>query len=87
MGMSTEKPDRWISHTLFKLYGLVSVAGFAVILAAVNADQTVKTASFTVLGTIAGFLAGKPDPPSSPETANPDSKCAKLAPNDEWADA
>jgi len=62
--VSTEKADRWISHTLLKLYGLVSVAVFAVILAAVSADQTVKTAGFTVLGTIAGFLAGKPDPPS-----------------------
>jgi hypothetical protein len=49
---------RWLSPTVIKLYGLVSVAGFAVILAGITADTGVKTAGFTVLGTIAGFLAG-----------------------------
>jgi hypothetical protein len=69
--MPTEKTERWTAHTLLKLYGLIGVAGFAVMLAAVRTDETVKTAGFTVLGTIAGFLAGKPDPPSGPDSANP----------------
>lgn len=73
--MSRDRNKRWLSPTVIKLYGLITVAGFAVMLAESAAEASVKTAGFTVLGTIAGFLAGTsvPDEPSGTATgrANP----------------
>ncbi|WP_338757952.1 hypothetical protein V7968_25095 [Nocardia vulneris] len=43
---------------LVKMYGLLSVAGFALLLATFEADTQVKTTTYTLLGIIAGYLAG-----------------------------
>jgi flagellar biosynthesis component FlhA len=53
-----ERTKRGLSPTLIKLYGLLSVGGFALLLAVVEAAAEVKTAGYTLFGIIAGYLAG-----------------------------
>jgi len=79
--VTRNRERRGISSSLVKLYGLLSVAGFALLLAWSDADAAVKAAGFTLFGTIAGFLAAaniqdeqsaaepepEPDPDESPE--------------------
>lgn len=47
-----------LTVTFARLYGLIATAGLGVTLAALNADTDSKTAAFTLLGTVAGYLAG-----------------------------
>ncbi|MEV0545545.1 hypothetical protein AB0H98_01915 [Nocardia salmonicida] len=56
--LTTNRDRRGLSPTLVKMYGLVSVAGFALLLAVLEVDSEVKTATYTLLGIIAGYLAG-----------------------------
>lgn len=65
-----QRSRRGLSSPLVKLYGLLSVAGFALMLAWSDADSAVQAGGFTLFGTIAGFLAGanikSDDPPANP---------------------
>jgi hypothetical protein len=65
---------RWVSPGLLKLYGLLALSSLAVMLAGLDADPTVKTAGFTVLGTIAGFLAGNKEDTNKEESKKEDDK-------------
>ncbi|AFU01435.1 hypothetical protein [Nocardia brasiliensis] len=56
--ITTDREKRGLSPTLVKMYGLLSVAGFALLLATLEVDTQVKTATYTLLGIIAGYLAG-----------------------------
>lgn len=47
-----------ITVTFARLYGLMGVAALGVVLATTNALTESKTAAFTLLGTVAGYLAG-----------------------------
>ncbi len=56
--VTSQRGRRGLSSPLVKLYGLLSVAGFALMLAWSDADSAVKAGGYTLFGTIAGFLAG-----------------------------
>ncbi|GAB2661879.1 hypothetical protein [Nocardia goodfellowii] len=74
--LTTNKNKRGLSPTLVKMYGLVSVAGFALLLAVLEIDVEVKTATYTLLGIIAGYLAGTrvdKEPANSESTRKRDS--------------
>jgi hypothetical protein len=65
--ITRDRDRRGLSSTLLKLYGLLSVGGFAVLLAVASTPPEVKASGFTLLGTVAGFLAGAnvPDEPNN----------------------
>lgn len=55
---TADRQRRGITSALVKLYGLLAVAGFALLLAWSGTNESVKASGFTLFGTIAGFLAG-----------------------------
>jgi hypothetical protein len=60
-----------ITVTFARLYGFLSIAVLGVALAVSNAAGESKTAAFTLLGTVAGYLAGaKPTTVPPEETAD-----------------
>jgi hypothetical protein len=69
--LTWKRSHRGFSSSLVKLYGLLGVGGFAVMLAVTNVDAPVKTAGFTLLGTIAGFLSGASLPEDEPTNGQP----------------
>jgi predicted CDP-diglyceride synthetase/phosphatidate cytidylyltransferase len=70
--VTMDRDRRGLSAILVKLYGLLSVSGFALLLAISTAETNVKTAGFTLLGTVAGFLAGKDVPDELAKNAKGD---------------
>lgn len=62
--LTTDQDRRGLPSSFVKLYGLVSLAGFALLLVALDGGsdgKEIKTAAFTLLGIIAGYLAGSPN--------------------------
>lgn len=68
-----------ITVTFARLYGLLAVAALAVVLATTNALAESKTAAFTLLGTVAGYLAGA-KPTTVPSGGDADSEGDGTAP-------
>jgi hypothetical protein len=64
--LTADTDKRGLSAILVKLYGLLSISAFGVLLATTSVESQVKTAGFTLLGTIAGFIAGKDVPDEAP---------------------
>ncbi len=64
-----------ITVTFARLYGLLAIAALAVVLATTNALTESKSAAFTLLGTVAGYLAGA-KPTTVPNTDSQDEDLA-----------
>jgi arginine exporter protein ArgO len=84
--LTSDRKKHGMSSILVKVYGLLSIGGFALLLAtATNTESGVKTAGFTFLGTIAGFIAGK-DAPDEDAEKDASEKEATPSPNGPPAD-
>jgi hypothetical protein len=59
-------------RSIARIYALLSVAGLGVGLAFASLSDNARTAAFTVLGTIAGYLAGASGSIDVPGTGTPD---------------
>jgi len=62
---------RTLNVTFSRLYGLIAVAVLAVALAFAGVNEQSLTAAFTLLGTIAGYLAGAKATESPTTTVQP----------------
>lgn len=71
-GAKGELKRRPFSITFARLFGLLTVAVLAAALATGSVPMELGTAAFTLLGTIAGYLAGaKPTGSAAPAPAGP----------------
>lgn len=61
-----------MAPTFARVYGLLVVAAFAVTLAFASVGEEGRTAAFTVLGAIAGYLAGAKSTTTTTKPAGPD---------------
>lgn len=59
--ITADENKRGLPPGFLKLYGLIILTGFALLLVVVPSDRDIKTAAFTLLGIIAGYLAGSPN--------------------------
>ncbi|MFC4376916.1 hypothetical protein ACFO5K_22770 [Nocardia halotolerans] len=72
--LTTNQRRRGLPAGFMKLYGFVALGGFALLLVALDVepeDQGIKIAAFTLLGIVAGYLAGSPDADRKEETTDP----------------